>query len=75
MAILAEQPRMKGRITTARPSACPWGLTRCREAACLGQVGPLVAILGTDLTGASTGKVQVVTSTGTLSSSLPFRVL
>ena len=74
-----------------------------RDAACLGQGGTLVAILGTDLTGAtsvsfngtaavftvvssslitatvpagaSTGKIQVVTPTGTLSSNLPFRVL
>jgi hypothetical protein len=69
----------------------------------LGKVGTLVAILGTDLTGAtsvsfngtaavftvvsnslitatvpagaSTGKIQVVTPTGTLSSNVPFRVL
>ena len=40
-----------------------------------GEVGFVVKILGTDLTGATTGAVQVVTPAGTLSSNLPFRVL
>jgi uncharacterized repeat protein (TIGR03803 family) len=40
-----------------------------------GEVGEVVRILGTDLTGATSGKVQVVTPSGTLSSNVPFRVL
>ena len=40
-----------------------------------GKVGEVVDILGTDLTGAISGMVQVVTPSGTLSSNVPFRVL
>jgi hypothetical protein len=40
-----------------------------------GKVRTKVKILGTDLTGATTGTVQVLTPGGTLSSNVPFRVL
>jgi non-specific serine/threonine protein kinase/serine/threonine-protein kinase len=40
-----------------------------------GRVGDVREILGSDLAGATSGKVQVVTPSGTLSSNVPFRVL
>jgi uncharacterized repeat protein (TIGR03803 family) len=49
----------------------PFGETQTTS----GAVGAAVNILGTDLSGASSGKVEVVTPSGTLASNVPFRVL